>query len=119
MLLIVVLYFKLYKFCKNCLFCKMGVIELVFGCFEGIVKQFVDDDYSMFLCYEIVYSVCSGGEWNDDGEYIVSGCESMCVGVMILLEKLGWLIVVMCFGCVLGVYDFVCLYVVFDVVIEL
>jgi len=98
-------HFKLRRPCENCPFRKKGAIPLAPGRLEGIIELLVRDDHSTFQCHKTVYNAHTGGEWDDNGNYLVSGQESMCAGAMIYLEKIGRPTVGMRLGCVFGQYD--------------
>lgn len=80
---------KLTKPCHNCPFLKDGAIVLEDGRLEGIIQSLVNDDRTTFQCHKTVHNKRTGGDWDDDGNYIASGKESMCAGAMIYLEKIG------------------------------
>lgn len=92
---------RLKKPCANCPFRKEGAIELSSGRLQGIISSLVDDDQGTFQCHKTVHS-SRGGEWNDDGEYIPSGHESMCAGAAAYLMKKGRPTVMMRMGFALG-----------------
>lgn len=80
-------HFKLKIACNNCPFRKHGAIELAAHRLEDIASYLLNDDMTTFQCHKTVHNPHTGGEFNDDGEYMASGKESMCVGAMIYLEK--------------------------------
>lgn len=98
-------HFRLRRPCKNCPFLREGAIVLAPGRLEGIIKNLIDDDYSTFQCHKTVHNNKTGGEWDDEGIYHASGQESMCVGAMIYLEKVGRPTVAMRMARAFGVYD--------------
>ncbi|RQQ47595.1 hypothetical protein [Burkholderia stagnalis] len=98
-------HFKLRRPCENCPFRKNGAIQLAPGRLERIVEHLVSNDHSTFQCHKTVHNAHTGGEWDDDGNYVASGQESMCAGAMIYLEKIGRPTVGMRLGRVLGRYD--------------
>ncbi|KVD52832.1 hypothetical protein WI87_26260 [Burkholderia ubonensis] len=98
-------HFKLRRPCENCPFRKNGAIQLAPGRLAGIIKHLVRDDHGTFQCHKTVHNQHTGGEWDDDGNYVASGQESMCAGAMIYLEKIGRPTVGMRLGRVLGLYD--------------
>lgn len=72
---------------------------------HGIVSDLINDDYSTFQCHKTVH--CStGGEWDDNGEYIPSGNESMCAGAATYLIKAGRPTVRMRMAHVMGIAKF-------------
>lgn len=98
-------HFKLRKPCQNCPFLKKGAIDLTVGRLAGIIKTLLEDDYSTFQCHKTVHNERTGGEWDDDGNYVSSGQESMCAGAMIYLEKVGRPTVAMRLGRAFGAYE--------------
>lgn len=81
-------HFRLTKACSNCPFRKKGAIELAPGRLEGIVDELLSNDASSFPCHKTVH--CSkGGDFDEEGEYIASGHESMCAGAAAYLMKVG------------------------------
>lgn len=81
--------FSLKKPCGNCPFRKVGAIALHPQRLPSIIQTLLDDDWSTFSCHKTVHAKRTGGQWTDDGQYEPSGKESMCVGAMIYLEKVG------------------------------
>jgi len=79
--------FKLRKPCANCPFLKSGAIELRLGRMAGIIENLVDNDHSTFFCHKTVSR--ADDQHSDTGEYLPIGTESMCVGAMVYLEKIG------------------------------
>lgn len=98
-------FFRLKKPCGNCPFRKEGAIQLEEGRLENIVDGLVTDDWSTFQCHKTVHNEKTGGTWDEEGNYTASGEESMCVGAMIYLEKLGRPTVGMRIGRITGHYD--------------
>ena len=98
-------HFRLQRPCENCPFRKRGAIELAPGRVAGIIDALVTDDFSTFHCHKTVHNDRTGGEWDDDGNYVASGQESMCAGAMIYLEKIGRPTVRMRIGRVFGAYS--------------
>lgn len=111
-------HFKLRRPCANCPFLKNGAISLAPGRLEGIVDTLMTDDHSTFQCHKTVHSARTGGEWDDDGNYVSSGQESMCAGAMIYLEKTGRPTVAMRIGRAVGIYQPELLEPHFDLVID-
>ena len=74
--------------CNNCPFRVTGGLDLEAGRLDGIVAGLLNDDCSTFQCHKTVHSAL-GGDWDDGGNYIPSWNESMCVGAMIYMEKIG------------------------------
>ncbi|ACD21676.1 hypothetical protein [Paraburkholderia phytofirmans] len=97
-------HFKLRRPCENCPFRKQGAIELAPGRLAGIIDGLVTDDCSTFHCHKTVHNEGTGGEWDDEGNYVASGQESMCAGAMVYLEKIGRPTVGMRLGRVFGIY---------------
>lgn len=91
--------------CSNCPFRKTGAISLEPGRLDGIIKDLVEDDHSTFQCHKTVHAKATGGDWDEDGNYVASGKEAMCAGAMIYLEKLGRPTVGMRIGRIHGAYD--------------
>lgn len=79
---------RLKKPCQNCPFRTEGSIGLRPGRLEGIAEGLLEDDLSSFHCHKTIHSK-SGGEWNDDGEYIPSGKEAVCAGSIAYLLNEG------------------------------
>jgi len=77
---------RLKRPCANCPFLKQGAIELAPGRLDGIIAGLIKDDRSTFQCHKTVHSA-RGGEWDDEGNYIPSGHESMCAGAAAYLMK--------------------------------
>ena len=111
------MHFKLRRPCENCPFLKQGAIDLEPGRLDGFIESMVQDDHSTFQCHKTVHGP-RGGKWDEDGEYHASGNESMCVGAMIYLEKLGRPTVGMRVGRVFGYYDPARMTTAFDDVID-
>jgi hypothetical protein len=76
------------KPCSNCPFRKEGAIHLSEGRLEAIIDHLVKNDYSTFQCHKTVHHK-TGGDWDDEGNYLPSGNESMCAGAAAYLMKLG------------------------------
>lgn len=98
-------HFALKAPCGNCPFRIHGAIELEPGRLDGIIQDLVKNDCSTFQCHKTVHSKTTGGDWDDDGNYVSTGKEAMCVGAMIYLEKLGRPTVGMRIAQIRGVYD--------------
>lgn len=97
--------FKMRRPCENCPFLNVGAIELTPGRIKGIIDTLVSDHHSTFHCHKTVHNGRTGGEWDDEGNYVASGDENMCAGAMIYLEKLGRPTVGMRVGRVLRMYS--------------
>jgi hypothetical protein len=97
--------FSLRRPCGNCPFLKDGAIELAPGRLAGIIETLVTDDHSTFYCHKTVHNCRTGGDWDEDGDYVASGQESTCAGALIFLEKLGRPSVGMRVGRVLRMYS--------------
>lgn len=84
---------NLKKPCKNCPFLVKGAIELSKGRIDQIVRDIVADDKLPFLCHKTVHGKNADGQHieNDDGTstYIPGDKDSVCVGSMVLLLKVG------------------------------
>ena len=76
------------KPCANCPFRKVGAIRLNEGRLESIIDALTEDDMGTFQCHKTVHS-SNGGTWDDEGNYIPSGNESMCAGAAAYLMKVG------------------------------
>lgn len=100
---IVLAHFRLKRPCKNCPFRKTGAIKLQPGRLHGIIATLIDNDHTTFQCHETVHGP-TGGEWDEENQYVASGQEAMCAGAMIYLEKRGRPTVAMRLGQLLGRY---------------
>lgn len=75
------------------------------GRLAQIVGDLLADDTLVFHCHETAHHPKLGGQWDDEGEYVVSNKESFCVGAMVLLEKAGRPSVAQRVASVLGLYE--------------
>jgi len=66
----------------------VGAIDLREGRLDGIIASLHDSDYMIFHCHKTVHSK-RGGEWNDDGTYVPSGNESVCMGAVAYMWRSG------------------------------
>lgn len=108
--------------CKNCPFLVKGAIELREGRVDQIARDLIADDTSPFLCHKTVHGKNADGQHieNDDGTttYIAGKKDSVCVGSMVLLLKVGAPNVAMRMGSAFKMIDFDELRALSDLVID-
>lgn len=95
---------RLKRPCPRCPFRKEGAIELRPGRVAKILDELMRNDHATFYCHETAYAR-TGGSWDEEGNYVPSGCEAMCAGAAAALAKRGRPTVAMRIAVVTGAVD--------------
>ena len=80
--------FRLKVPCGNCPFRKEGAIDLREGRLDGIIETLHESDYAVFHCHKTVHHP-KGGDWKEDGTYVPSGNEAICMGAVAYMWRSG------------------------------